>query len=100
MKKVLTFVLIIFILLSFVSVFAVEEKNLAETNTTSNLVKEQRKQNAKLEETIERCKGNEGYGIALYILEGIAWYSLPVCFLGIAVRSNFSIRYWYKKIRL
>lgn len=100
MKKVLTFVLIIFVILSFTSVFAMDAKEINETNTTSNLIEQKEEAKTALDEYIEKYDNNESYGMTAYILKMIQGYSIPVCFLGIAVRSNFTICSWYKKVRL
>jgi hypothetical protein len=100
MKKVITFVIIIFIILSFTSVFAMDAKEIEETDTTSNLIEEQQRVRTRLDESIERYHGNETYGTVAFVLATIRYYSIPVCFLGIAVRSNFAIYFRYKKIRL
>jgi len=100
MKKVITFVLIIFILVSFTSVYAMEAIELEEQNTTSRLIEEQEKVQSELDEYIAKYDDNRAYGIAAFVLKLIQIYSIPVCFLGIACRSNCTICYWYKEIRL
>lgn len=83
MRKVLTILLIIFILISFSAVWATEI-NTIDRNTTSELIKEKEKADSKIDE-YTRKYGSETYGMAAYVLRAVSIYSIPVCFLGIAV---------------
>ena len=85
MKKVIIFVLIIFFVLSFTSVLAIDTRNIEETNTTSTLIESRQAEKTALEKSIEKYRGNVTYGTTAYVLDRIAAYSIPVCFLGIAV---------------
>ena len=85
MKKVLTFVLIIFIILSFTSVFAVEPVNVTQTNTTSEIVEEKEQVKTEIDKYVEKYDNNQAYGMTAYVLKIIQTYSIPVCFLGIAL---------------
>ena len=84
MKKVITMVLIVFILLSLHTVFALEEKNIMDKNSTSELLGIKEKAGGLIDEYVEKY-GSQSYGITAYVLKMISIYSIPICFLGIAV---------------
>ena len=85
MKRVLTFVLIIFIVLFVVEVFAAEPRNITETNTTSQIIEKVKEKDTEIDKYIERYDNNQVYGMTAYVLKAIQVYSIPVCFLGIAL---------------
>jgi len=85
MKRVLTVALIIFVCLSFVSVFAVEPINVTETNTTSEIIEEKEKVKTEIDKYVEKYDNNQTYGMTAYVLKMLQMYSIPVCFLGIAL---------------
>lgn len=98
--KALIIVLVLFMVLSFTESYALDAKNIEETNTTSNLIEEKKEAQSKLDEYIEDYGNNRAYGITAFVLSIIQAYSWPVCFLGVALRSNCTIYSWHKKTGL
>lgn len=89
MKKLLISIIIIAIVLLFCqTVFAVEQKNITETNTTSQLIQIKDKTKTDLDD-YTRKYGSETYGTTAYILNKIRIYSIPVCFVGIAIGAMY-----------
>ena len=89
MKKVLTSaIILLIIILSTTIVFATEQNN-AEVNTTnsettSEIMKIKDGMQQGMDKYIEDY-GSESYGMVAYILNIIRIYSIPFCFVGIAV---------------
>lgn len=89
MKKiVVSIVVVLFILCSFGTVFAVEEINTMETNTASDLMEIKEETKSKIDEYVEKY-GSETYGITAFILNQIRIYSIPLCFIGIAIGALY-----------
>lgn len=88
MKKLVATLLIILLFLSFGTVFAVEERNIMETNTTSQIIEESEKVNDEMNE-YTRKYGSQEYGMTAFILNKIRLYSIPFCFIGIAIGALY-----------
>lgn len=84
MKKVLVSTIILFIIFSFTVVFGAEEKNILETNTTSEIIKIKEETKTEIDEYTEKYGSNE-YGMTAFALNKIRLYSIPFCFIGIAI---------------
>ena len=84
----ISLMLIVVVLLFSETVFAVEQRNLAETNTTSELIQIQDKTKSKISE-YEELYGSESYGKTAYIINKVRIYSIPLCFVGIAVGAMY-----------
>lgn len=89
MKKIVvsTIVVLIF-LLSFGTTFAVEQVNSTETATGSELMEIKEETKTKIDEYVDKY-GSESYGITAFVLNQIRWYSIPLCFIGIAVGALY-----------
>lgn len=89
MKKVVISIMVIaIVLLSFGTVLAVEEKNVLETETASQLMDMKEETKTELDE-YNRKYGSESYGMTAFILNKIRLYSIPLCFIGIAVGALY-----------
>ncbi len=89
MKKVVISIMVIaIVLLSFGTVLAVEEKNILETETASQLMDMKEETKTELDE-YNRKYGSESYGMTAFILNKIRLYSIPLCFIGIAVGALY-----------
>lgn len=87
MKKVIASFVIILLFLSFGTVFAVE-KNMLETNTASQIVEQSQKVNTEMDEYTRRY-GSQEYGMTAFILNKVRLYSIPFCFIGIAIGALY-----------
>ena len=88
MKKLVATLLIILLFLSFGTVFAVEERNIMETNTASQIIEESEKVNDEMDE-YTRKYGSVEYGTTAFILNKIRVYSIPFCFIGIVMGALY-----------
>ncbi|MBR6033280.1 MAG: hypothetical protein IKP28_00775 [Clostridia bacterium] len=94
MKKILLGLLIVVVITLGVStVFAANEVEPANTNNgEKNIVGEVAKMKEKaqneLNDYTERY-GSESYGLTAYILKKIQVYSIPFCFLGVALSAIY-----------
>ncbi len=86
MKKtllVLTIVLVIFGI--FASLYNVQASEKAIDNTTESKLVEIKETQAKSIEDYKEKYGSDAYGIVAYVLNIVRIYSIPFCFLGIAI---------------
>lgn len=89
MKKITTILIFMLISLLFCgTVLATEEINTMSTNTASELIEIQEETKTELEE-YTRKYGSESYGFTAYILNKVRIYSIPLCFIGIAIGALY-----------
>ena len=91
MKKILVSFAIIFYIIASTQVFATDTKNTIESlqnNSMTNLVKMKDSEKKSLED-YQQSYGSESYGLTAYILSRIQIYSIPFCFLGIAISAIY-----------
>ena len=91
LRKVVISILVILIMLSFCTSFASEYEAVVEeyeNNKDAELVTIQESTKGKLTEYIEKY-GSTPYGVAAFILNVLRIYSIPFCFVGIAVGSIY-----------
>lgn len=93
MLKKISIVAILAVLLigtiSFLSTaYAVTGEEVLESNQATELVEIKESTKGKLDEYIEKY-GSTPYGVAAYILNIVRIYSIPFCFIGIAIGSIY-----------
>lgn len=90
LKKLGFALVIILIILGSVNVFAVTQsgEDVLNSEQTTELVQMKESTKATLNEYIEKY-GSTPYGIAGYILAAVRVYSIPFCFVGIAIGSIY-----------
>jgi len=98
MRKAVAMALIIFIMLLCYSVYAAEPIEYENTNMVSTIKEQSDQAKDEVENYIEKY-GSTSYGWAAYLLDKIRWFSIPICLLGIAIRSSIPVLSWYKKVR-
>ena len=88
MKKVLVFIIIVLAIVVFCgsNVFAVS--NILEDSSTSKLVELSESQKNELADYVEDY-GSETYGFTAFVLNKIRLFSIPFCFLGIAISAIY-----------
>jgi len=96
MKKVIAIFLVIFCLLSICSVYASNSK-VIDNETESKLVEIKDKELKEKDEYVE-AYGSESYGMTAYILNKIRLYSIPCCFIGIAVAAIYQYAIGIRRI--
>ena len=83
MKKILVSVLIVFSMLFTCYVYASNDTILNEKNA-GQLIEIKEKEKKELADYTE-AYGSETYGLTAYMLNKVRIYSIPLCFIGIAV---------------
>ena len=91
MKKIVVGLAIIFYIIVSSQVFATETKNTIQSlqgDSMTNLV-EMKDSEKKTLEDYQQAYGSETYGLTAYILNKIQIFSIPFCFLGIAISAIY-----------
>ena len=89
MKKITLSLIFITIALLFCgTVMAAEEINTMNTNTASELIEIKEETKSEFEE-YTRKYGSESYGTTAFILNKVRIYSIPLCFVGIAIGALY-----------
>ncbi len=83
MKKIMVALFVAIMLLFSCSVYASSEGVMQES-TTGQLVEIKEKELKELEDYNE-AYGSEAYGFTAYMLNKVRIYSIPLCFIGIAI---------------
>lgn len=78
--------MIVFSISSFVAANSTE--NILETEQSTELIEIKESTKGKLAEYIEKY-GSTPYGVVAYILNVVRIYSIPFCFIGIAIGSIY-----------
>ncbi len=78
----------IFVIYGSVSVFAITGEQVLESEQATELLEMKESTKDKMQEYIEKY-GSMPYGVTAYILNGVRIYSIPFCFIGIAIGSIF-----------
>ena len=91
MKKAL--IIINIFIITFIGIFVVFNQTsygaeVIDNQTESNLIKIKEEQIKTLDEYVEKY-GSKAYGLTAYILHGIQIYSIPLCFLAIAISAIY-----------
>ena len=90
MKKKIAIItgIVLIILLSFTNVYATTSQVNVDTSSPTELVTIKESTNEKLAEYADKY-GSTTYGLVAYILNALRIYSIPFCFVGIAVGSIY-----------
>ena len=89
MKKILLGVTIIFMILETTVVYATATNIVNnEVNMIGEISQMKEKTQRELDDYIERY-GSESYGLTAFILKKVQIYSIPFCFLGVALSAIY-----------
>ena len=88
MKKVIAIFLVVFCMFSIYSVYASSSTQVIDNKTSSELIQIKEKELKEIEDYVE-AYGSESYGMTAYILNKVRIYSIPCCFIGIAVAAIY-----------
>ena len=98
MKKiVLTIILLVMMIILGCNQMVYAAENIIDAKNESKLI--QIKENAA--KTLEEYKqkyGSDGYGLTAYILNLVRIYSIPFCFLGIAISAMYQYMIGIRKL--
>lgn len=96
MKKVVA-VLFILICLFFTCTAYAANQNILDDQTSSQLVQIKEKEFKEIQDYTETY-GSESYGMTAYILNKVRVYSIPSCFIGIAIAAIYQYVIGVRKI--
>lgn len=88
MKKIVTILLAIMLVLATATVFAVEETNQLEEETQTDVLAKKQQVESEINEYTEKY-GSETYGTVAYVLNKVRFFSIPICFVGIVIGALF-----------
>ena len=88
LKKVVILIIIALMIMGVYSVYAVEGNEVLKSTQAAEIIQMKESSKAKVEDYIEKY-GSTVYGWVAFILNGVRIYSIPLCFLGIAIGSIF-----------
>ena len=90
MKKIflVSILVVLIVLVLGTNILAVKEKNVLETNTTSDIIETKDKIQSDID-NYTKIYGSESYGLTAYILNVVRIYSIPLCFVGIVVGALY-----------
>ena len=90
MRKIFIISMLIAIMLVSLATItlAAEAKNVLETETASELINMKDEAKTELDEYIRKY-GSDSYGTTAYILNKIRLYSIPLCFMGVAIGALY-----------
>ena len=96
MKKVFTFLMVLMMVSSiFITVYATENETQAEeisSNASKTVINNVKTREEKIAEYTEKYGGDAVYGKTAYYLNFIQKYSIPICFIGLAIGAlNFFV---------
>ena len=96
MKRIIAIFLVMFCLFSIYSVYAANTQ-VIDNKTSSQLVQIKEKELKEIED-YNKVYGSDTYGMTAYILNKVRIYSIPCCFIGIAVAAIYQYVIGIRKI--
>ena len=99
LKKVVIMIIAILAIFGAFSTYAITGEDVLNSEKATELVEMREKTKNSTEEYIEKY-GSTTYGMTAYILNGLRIYSIPFCFLGIAIGSIYQYVIGIRKLDL
>ena len=88
LKKVIVLTMILLMIIAMSTVYATTGEEVLNSDQAAEIVNMKESSKAKVQDYIEKY-GSTPYGVAAYILNILRIYSIPCCFIGIAVGSIY-----------
>ncbi len=89
LKKVICFIVFILLIIGIMnSCFATTGEQILKSEQTTELIEMRESTKNTMQQYIEKY-GSTPYGVAAYILAAVRIYSIPFCFVGIAIGSIY-----------
>lgn len=91
MKKIVASIILMFVMIMTINVgtiSATNTQNVAMTNTQGELKEFKEKTTQEIQDYNDKY-GSQTYGMTAYVLDKIRIYSIPICFVGIAVGAIY-----------
>ncbi len=99
LRKIIMIIITIFAISCTTYAYAITGDAVLESEQATQLVEMKESTKQKMDEYIEKY-GSTPYGITAYILNGVRIYSIPFCFIGIAIGSIFQYVIGIRKLDL
>ena len=87
-KKIIVILFMLVLFMSFTNIYATTNQENINESSPTELIEMKESTNEKLAEYVDKY-GSGTYGLVAYILNSIRVYSIPFCFVGIAVGSIY-----------
>lgn len=88
LKKVIVLTMILLMIIGMSTVYATTGEEVLSSDQAAEIVSMKESSKAKVQDYIEKY-GSTPYGVAAYVLNILRIYSIPCCFIGIAVGSIY-----------
>lgn len=88
LKKAVILLIVTLMIIGTYSVYASEGEEILNSDQAAEIIQMKESSKAKVEDYIDKY-GSTPYGIVAYVLNIIRIYSIPTCFIGIAVGSIY-----------
>ncbi|MBR3697633.1 MAG: hypothetical protein IKM97_05180 [Clostridia bacterium] len=88
LKKAVILLIVTLMIIGTYSVYASEGEKILNSDQAAEIIQMKESSKAKVEDYIDKY-GSTPYGIVAYVLNIIRIYSIPTCFIGIAVGSIY-----------
>lgn len=88
LKKVIILTMVALMIIGMTSVYAITGEEALNSEQAAEIVNMKESSKAKVQDYIEKY-GSTPYGIAAFILNVLRIYSIPCCFIGIAIGSVY-----------
>ena len=97
MKKVVTIAILLMMMVIFGCSQVYAAENIIDQQNESKIV-QIKESTAKTLEEYKQKYGSDAYGLTAYILNLVRIYSIPLCFLGIAISAMYQYRIGIRKL--
>ena len=88
LKKVVILMIIALMIIGSCSVYVVDGEEVLNSDQAAEIVQMKESSKSKVQDYIDKY-GSTPYGVAAYILNILRIYSIPTCFIGIAIGSIY-----------
>ena len=88
LKKVVVLTIILLMIIGMSTVYAATGEEVLNSDQAAEIVNMKDNSKSKVQDYIEKY-GSTPYGVAAYVLNELRIYSIPCCFIGIAIGSIY-----------
>ena len=88
LKKVVVLTIILLMIIGMSTVYAATGEEVLNSDQAAEIVNMKENSKSKVQDYIEKY-GSTPYGVAAYVLNALRIYSIPCCFIGIAIGSIY-----------
>lgn len=88
LKKVIVLIMIVLMITGISTVYATTGDEVLNSDQAAEIVNMKESSKARVQDYIEKY-GSTPYGVVAYVLNALRIYSIPCCFIGIAIGSIY-----------